>query len=212
MFLLSAMLWGFASLLAAGFLLWRILRFLKWRKETALSPRDQLMILLPLAALSLALTLPMLSAVFNSWPAGRTELKELTAPVESVEASQRTFTTGRGGQRQTRTSYRVFFQGYKGFLSIPENVRFNQEAFLQWAGSDDVTFLYANTGGKYTIYQIQKGDQDVFLSRNKTLDSLLASFFSHLFISLSLLFFALGCSIWLLVSIFRVEPRKQKRQ
>ena len=170
------------------------------------------MILLPLAALSLALTLPMLSAVFSSWPAGRAGLKELTAPVESVEASQRTFTTGRGGQRQTRTAYRVFFQGYKGFLSIPENVRFNQEAFLQWAGSDDVTFLYANTGGKYTIYQIQKGDQDVFLSCNKTLDSLLASFFSHLFISLSLLFFALGCSIWLLVSIFRVEPRKQKRQ
>ena len=112
MFLLSAMLWGFASLLAAGFLLWRILRFLKWRKETALSPRDQLMILLPLTALSLALTLPMLSAVFSSWPAGRTELKELTALVESVEASQRTFTTGRGGQRQTRTAYRVFFQGY----------------------------------------------------------------------------------------------------
>ena len=50
MFLLSAMLWGFASLLAAGFLLWRILRFLKWIKATALSPRDQLMILLPLAA------------------------------------------------------------------------------------------------------------------------------------------------------------------
>ena len=75
-----------------------------------------------------------------------------------------------------------------------------------------MTFLYANTGGKYTIYQIQKGDQDVFLSCNKALDSLLASFFSYLFISLSILFFALGCSIWLLVSIFRVEPRKQKRQ
>lgn len=115
MFLLSALFWGFLALLALGFLLWRFHRFLKWRRKTTLSLRDQLVILLPL--LALALTIPMLPAVFSTWPAKYAELKELTAPVESVQADSRTSSAGRGGRLETRTSYHVFFQGYDGFLS-----------------------------------------------------------------------------------------------
>lgn len=157
MFLLSALFWGFLALLALGFLLWRFHRFLKWRRKTTLSLRDQLVILLPLLALALALTIPLLPAVFSTWPAKYAELKELTAPVESVQADSRTSSAGRGGRLETRTSYHVFFQGYEGFLCVPDGLRFCQEDFLQWAGSEEVTFLYANTGGKYTVYQIQKG-------------------------------------------------------
>lgn len=210
MFMLSALFWGFLALLALGFLLWRFHRFLKWRRKTTLSLRDQLVILLPLLALTLAFTIPMLPAVFSTWPAKYAELKELTAPVESVQADSRTSSAGRGGRLETRTSYHVFFQGYEGFLCVPDGLRFRQEDFLRWAGSEEVTFLYANTGGKYTVYQIQKGSQDVFLHYREALDPLLSFCFFSLFFTLSIEFLALGCSVGLVVRIFPTEPKKRR--
>lgn len=119
MFLLSALFWGFLALLALGFLLWRFHRFLKWRRKTTLSLRDQLVILLPLLALALALTIPLLPAVFSTWPAKYAELKELTAPVESVQADSRTSSAGRGGRLETRTSYHVFSKAMRDSSVFP---------------------------------------------------------------------------------------------
>ena len=112
------MLQGFSALPAADFLLWQSPRFLNWRKETTLSLRDQLMILLPLTALSLALTIPMLPAAFSTWPVRRTKLKELTAPVESVEASRRTVSAGQAANVRRGHLIRYSFRDMRGFCAV----------------------------------------------------------------------------------------------
>ena len=151
-----------------GFSLWCFVHFLRkylrWRRDTPISGGKQACIILPPVLLILALFLPMLARLPEELPASREELKELTAQVDAVR--QYEYTRRRGGRYASiYYEYRhyISLKGYTGSLLVPENFGFDQEEFLDWAGTDPVTFRYALTGGRATVYEIQGADGFLFL-------------------------------------------------
>lgn len=82
------------------------------------------------------------------------------------------------------------------YLYVPDNFSFDWDAFLHWAGPEKVTFLYARTAGRLTVYQIQQGDR-VFLGYSQAWERLMTTFLSDFLMWLTLLLFGLGGSVYL---------------
>ena len=173
-----------------GFSLWCFVHFLRkylrWRRNTPISGGKQACIILPPVLLILALFLPMLARLPEELPASREELKELTAQVDAVR--QYEYTRRRGGRYASiYYEYRhyISLKGYTGSLLVPENFGFDQEEFLDWAGTDPVTFRYALTGGRATVYEIQGADGSLFLDYSSSRGRLLRGVEHELVILLS---------------------------
>lgn len=151
-----------------GFTGWLFVHVLKkylfWRKKTPVSPRRQLILIL-LPSLLIALFLwPTLSQIPRDLPVPRDELKEVTAPVESVkQLTYRRMQSRYGGVRR-EYRYNICLKGYSGYLRIPENFKFDQEDFLAWAGLEPVTFFYSSNSGRSIPYVIQNASGARFLN------------------------------------------------
>lgn len=184
---------GFA-LAGTVFLFRRVRRYFRWRKNTSLAPEKHLLLMLPALVLSFVLFGGPLLTVPEKYPAHRGELKEVTAPVDVVRQYETHQMSGRSVQ--IVRNYRIYLEESDGSLYVPNNFRFDQDAFLRWAGSEQVTFLYASTGGRLTVYQIQRGD-GVFLAYSKARECLTVTLLSDLFIWLAALLFGLGGSVYL---------------
>lgn len=190
-----SVLWGAFVLAGLRFLIRRIGRFFRWRRETLLPTWKQLLLLLPALALSVLIFGQALLRAADEVPASYAELKTITAPVESIREYESHQVSGRSVQIVKR--YYIYLKGYSGSLHVPHNFRFDQDAFLAWAGPEEITFLYARTGGKLVAYQIQRGEDEVFLDFQWADEQLTVTFLTHLLTMLALLLFALGGSLTL---------------
>lgn len=192
--IIATMLFGGFSLAAAGFFFRRVYRYFQWRKKTSMPLWVQLiLILLPMTLTLVVFGRPLLK-VPAECPVSRSELKEITAPVDYVQEHESHQTTKQSVRIVKR--YCIYLQGYSQYLYIPDNFRFDQDAFLCWAGPDEITFLYARTGGRFTVYQIQRGAQ-VFLDYSHTHEMLTTTFLTDLFALLTMLLLGLGGSVYL---------------
>lgn len=192
--ILAAVLFGGITLAGVRFLFRHVRQFFRWRRDTLMRPWQQLLLILPPLALSLVVFGGPLSAVPEEYPAQLGDLQEVTAPVDMVREYETHQATGRSIRIVKR--YYIYLEGYEGSLYIPDEFRFDQEDFLRWAGSEEVTFLYARTDGRLTIYQIQRGDQ-VFLDYARARERLTVTFLADLLMMLAALLFGLGGSIYL---------------
>lgn len=192
--IIVTVIFGGFALAGTVFLFRRVRRYLRWRKSASMSPEKQLFLMLPGLVLSFILLGGPLLTVPEKCPAQRGELEEVTAPVDMVRQYETHQVSGRSVQ--VVRNYYIYLEGRDGSLYVPNNFRFDQDAFLCWAGSEQVTFLYASTGGRLTVYQIQRGD-GVFLSYSKARECLTLTFLSDLFIWLAVLLFSLGGSAYL---------------
>lgn len=192
--IIVTVIFGGFALAGAVLLFRRVRRYFRWRKSTLMSPEKQLLLMLPGLVLSLVLLGGPLLTVPEKCPAQRGELEGVTAPVDMVRQYETHHVSGRSVQ--IVRNYYIYLEGRDGSLYVPNNFRFDQDAFLRWAGSEQVTFLYASTGGRLTVYQIQRGD-GVFLSYFKARECLTVTFLSDLFIWLAVLLFGLGGSVYL---------------
>lgn len=192
--ILASMLFGCFTLAGARFLFRRVRQFLRWRRDTLMRPWKQLLLILPPLALSLVIFGGPLLAVPEKCPAQRGDLHTVTAPVNTVQEYETHQATGRSIRIVKR--YYIYPEGYDGSLYVPDNFRFDQEDFLRWAGSEEITFLYARTGGRLTVYQIQRGNT-VFLDYASTRERLMVTFLTDLLMMLAALLFGLGGSVYL---------------
>lgn len=192
--IIVTMIFGGFALAGAVFLFRRVRRCLRWRKNTFMPLGKQMFLMLPGVVLSLVLFGGPLLTVPEKCPVKRSGLKEVTAPVDMVRQYETHQLSGRSVQ--IVRNYYIYLEGRDGSLYVPNNFRFDQDAFLCWAGSEQATFLYAGTGGRLTVYQIQRGDE-VFLSYSKARECLTVTFLSDLLIGLAALLFGLGGSVYL---------------
>ena len=188
--LLLVFLWG--GLLAASirFLYRRARRFFQWRKDTPVPRWKRLMILLPPVCLVLAAAIRLLPQLPGYCPARRDELRTLTAPVESVREYKSSQVSGRSVQ--TVKQYRVYVKGYSGAFYLPDNFRFDKEAFLRWAGAREITFYYARVGPNPVPYQIERLDGSVFLHYDTAYERLSLTFVTRALTWPAFLCFLLG--------------------
>ena len=150
-------------------------KYLRWRKDAPISRGKRACIILPPVLLILSLFLPMLARLPGALPAPREELKELTAQVESIRQYEYKRQRGRYGGITREYRHYISLQGYTGSLLVPENFGFHQEEFLNWAGTEAVTFRYALTGGHTTVYEVQRGDGSLFLDYDRSRGRLMRS-------------------------------------
>jgi hypothetical protein len=193
--IIIVLLWGTFDLAGLSFLIKRLRRFLRWHRETLTPTYKQMLLLLPALALSILIFGQALVRTAKEVPAEWADLKTITAPVESVREYESHQVSGRSIQIVKR--YYIYLEGYSGSLHVPNNFRFDQDAFLAWAGPEEITFYYARTGGRLVAYQIQRGDDEVFLDFQWANEQLTVTFLSHLLTMLAVLLFALGGSFTL---------------
>ena len=192
--IIATTLFGGFSLVAAGFFFRRVYRYFQWRKKTSMPLWGQLiLILLPMTLTLVVFGQPLLK-VPAECPVPLSELKEITAPVDYVQERESHQASGRSVRVVKR--YRIYLEGCSDYLYIPDNFRFDQDAFLHWAGPEEITFLYARTGGRFIVYQIQRGT-NVFLSYSHTHEMLTTTFLTDLFANLTMLLLGLGGSVYL---------------
>lgn len=200
---LSFSLWCFVHFLR---------KYLRWRKDAPISGRKQMCIILPPVLLILSLFLPMLAQLPGQLPAPREELEELTAQVDAVR--QYEYKRRRGGRYAgIYYEYRhyISLKGYTGSLLVPENFGFDQEEFLDWAGTDPVTFRYALTGGRTTVYEIQGADGSLFLDYSSSRGRLLRLAEHDLVISLSGVFLLGAGAVYLPAYLYPPGGNSRKR-
>lgn len=192
--IIATMLFGGFSLAAVVFFFRRVYRYFQWRKKTSMPLWGQLiLILLPMTLTLMVFGQPLLE-VPAECPVPLNELKEITAPVDYVQERESHQASGRSVRVVKR--YRIYLEGCSDYLYIPDNFRFDQDAFLHWAGPEEITFLYARTGGRFTVYQIQRGT-NVFLDYSHTHEMLTTTFLTDLFANLTMLLLGLGGSVYL---------------
>lgn len=187
-----ALLWGAFALAGLRFLVKRLRGFLRWRRETLTPTWKQMLLLLPVLALSVLIFGQALVRAAKEVPASWEDLQSITAPVASVREYESHQMSGRSIQIVKR--YYIYLEGYSGSLHVPHNFRFDQDAFLSWAGPEEITFYYARTGDHLIAYQIQRGEDEVFLDFQWADEQLTVTFLTHLLTMLAALLFALGGS------------------
>lgn len=177
----------------AGIFINNLKTLLQWRKKARPSNLRLLAALLPPLAVVMALAVPSLVRFPERLPAAREELFEASAPVESVREYMTKQPQTRGGPRKVYRYY-ISLEGYEGSLYVPKEYRFDQDAFLRWAGPDEVTFRYARTDGRSTVYVIEKADGSVFLDYDFAAGQLQISAVDGLITTIVfILFFAAVC-------------------
>lgn len=172
-----------------GFTGWLFVHFLKkylfWRKRTPISPRRQFVLILLPSLLTALFLGPTLLQIPKDLPVPYGELKEVTAPVESVkQLTYRRMQSRYGGVRR-EYRYNIYLEGRTGYLRIPENFKFDQEDFLAWAGLEPVTFFYSSSSGRSIPYIIQNASGARFLDYEFTSGQLFSLAMNRLITALS---------------------------
>ena len=203
-FLLIFALWflGITGLLLAHFLK----KYLLWRQKTPVSPRRQFVLILLPSLLIAFFLCPTLVQTFKDLPVPRGQLKEITAPVESVRQLTYRRTQSRYGGARLEHRYNIYLEDHSGYLRIPENFRFDQEGFLAWAGPEPVTFLYSSDSGRSIPYIIQNAS-GCFWDYEFAAGQLWHSVMYHLITALSALLFLGAGAVYLPAWLYPLKAR-----
>lgn len=110
--IVAAVIFGGFTLAGAKVLLHRVRRYLRWRRETSMAPwKRGVLILFPLVLALAVFGRPLLAAP-SEYPAQRSQLREITAPVEMAWEYQSQRATGRS--IQAVKEYRIYLEDHDG--------------------------------------------------------------------------------------------------
>lgn len=139
-----------------------LIKFRRWRRDTPVSARRQAVLILLPSLLIVLFLLPAILSIPGELPVPQSELEEVTAPVESVKQLTYRRTRGRYGGTGRAHRYHIYLEDRPGYLRIPDFVKFDQDAFLNWAGKEPVTFLFSSSSGRPIPYVIQNASGGTF--------------------------------------------------
>lgn len=204
-------LFALCALWFLGFTGWLFVHYLKkylfWRRKTPVSPGKQfILILLPSLLIALFL-FPTFLQTFQDLPVPYGELKEVTAPVESVKQLTYRRMQGRYGGVRREYRYNIYLEGLSGCLRVPENFKFDQEDFLAWAGREPVTFLYSSNSGRSIPYVIQNASGALFWDYQFASGQLWSGAVYHLIMALSALLFLGAGAVYLPAWLYPLEAK-----
>ena len=201
----------FYALWFLGFTGWLFVHFLKkylfWRRKTPISPGRQLVLILLPSLLTAVFLFPTFFQAFKNLPVPYGELKEATAPVESIKKLTYRRTQSRYGGVRREHHYNIYLEGLTGYLRVPENFGFDQDEFLAWAGLEPVTFLYNSNSGRSIPYVIQNASGALFLDYEFTSGRLWSGAMYRLVTALSALLFLGAGAVYLPAWLYPLESK-----